>query len=523
MDEEQAAIAAKKKKRVNTKLAHLTEAQKKEHKNRQKRQSRRRKEGKDPATAPRLYSSPHNLSGVTDQERQQRLRSQKAASKQRLKQEAMVSKEEEDVLSTPPALSEEALLDEYDASIRKVHQERKAVEDAEEERELQEFQAEMEKEAQRVNQSSDNRLAMLQKKQEELATRRAARYEKRDEQLIRAAKYRLHTLSAKKMVQANTEAKRRRSELKAARHAPLEYLVGASVESPPALVSNETEHTETECLETERPEVSENGEHLESNGKDALNKLEGEESCKGENTNTDDGQVRAVDLVGEIPPPLKSVCTMKDVLFLSYFILCQVSHWIACCIFEQDFKTPSPKPKKSLLSSLFGGGSGQKKARVSFGVNKRMTYTPPDSDATRRMHGINEIRKFDVVITDLPVYKEWRRFHDAEFVKKFNDYHMSLMENPKDAKQILHAARVIEVLKELDVNKLRDLMKKVFPRYKSSFPKLKDSRSVEEFLKRVDRRLEEDAQSAPVELVKQDWVDTDEKVHKTHEMDHISW
>jgi hypothetical protein len=46
---------------------------------------------------------------------------------------------------------------------------------------------------------------------------------------------------------------------------------------------------------------------------------------------------------------------------------------------------------------------------------------------------------------------------------------------------------------------------------------------VEEFLKRVDRRLEEDAQLAPVELVKQDWVDTDEKVHKTHEMDHISW
>jgi hypothetical protein len=95
---------------------------------------------------------------------------------------------------------------------------------------------------------------------------------------------------------------------------------------------------------------------------------------------------------------------------------------IVLMIFEQAFKTPSPKPKKSLLSSLFGGGSGHKKARVSsFGVNKRMTYTPPDSDATRRMHGINEIHKFDVVITDLPVYKEWRRFHDAEFVKKFND------------------------------------------------------------------------------------------------------
>jgi hypothetical protein len=65
------------------------------------------------------------------------------------------------------------------------------------------------------------------------------------------------------------------------------FIVGASVDSPPALVSNETEHTETEHTETECAEVSENGEHLESNGKDALNKLEGEESSKGKNTNTE--------------------------------------------------------------------------------------------------------------------------------------------------------------------------------------------------------------------------------------------
>jgi hypothetical protein len=135
MDEE--AVAAKKKKKapyINTKLAHLTEAQRNLHKNQQKRQSRLRKEGKDPASAPRVYSSRHNLSGLTDQERRQRHSIQKAASKQRLKQEAMVSKEGEDVLSTPPALSKEALLNEYAASIRKVHQDRKAVEDAEEER-----------------------------------------------------------------------------------------------------------------------------------------------------------------------------------------------------------------------------------------------------------------------------------------------------------------------------------------------------------------------------------------------------
>jgi hypothetical protein len=92
----------------------------------------------------------------------------------------------------------------------------------------------------------------------------------------------------------------------------------------------EMEHTERECSETERAEVSENGERIESNGKDALNELEGEESGKSENTNAG-GQVRAVDLAGEMAPPLKSVCTMKDVLFLCYFILCQVSHWIAYC------------------------------------------------------------------------------------------------------------------------------------------------------------------------------------------------
>jgi len=139
------------------------------------------------------------------------------------------------------------------------------------------------------------------------------------------------------------------------------FIVGSSVDSPPALVSNDTEHTETECLETECAEVSENGEHLESNDKDALNKLEGEESSKGKNTNTDDGQVRAVDLVGEMPPPLKSA-----------------------------FKTPSPKPEKSLLSSLFGGGSGQKKAHVSFGVNKSTTYTPPDSDGCNTPNAWNQ-------------------------------------------------------------------------------------------------------------------------------------
>jgi hypothetical protein len=63
----------------------------------------------------------------------------------------------------------------------------------------------MEKEAERVNQtviqSSDNRLAMFQKKQEELAARRAARNEKWDDQLIRTAERRYHTLSAKKAAQ----------------------------------------------------------------------------------------------------------------------------------------------------------------------------------------------------------------------------------------------------------------------------------------------------------------------------------
>jgi hypothetical protein len=76
------------------------------------------------------------------------------------------------------------------------------------------------------------------------------------------------------------------------------------------------------------------------------------------------------------------------IFILFYFV--PVSYWIAYCIFEQAFKTPSPKPEKSLLSSLFGGGSGQKKAHVSFGVNKSTTYTPPDSDGCNTPNAWNQ-------------------------------------------------------------------------------------------------------------------------------------
>lgn len=64
-------------------------------------------------------------------------------------------------------------------------------------------------EAERVIQASEARLAMFQKKQEELAARRGARRNKYADEMIRLADLRFRTLSAKVTAQANTEAMRR--------------------------------------------------------------------------------------------------------------------------------------------------------------------------------------------------------------------------------------------------------------------------------------------------------------------------
>eukprot|EP00977_Amphora_coffeiformis_P015562 scaffold4554_cov178-Amphora_coffeaeformis.AAC.11 len=273
----------------------------------------------------------------------------------------------------------------------------------------------MDKERATQSQAADKRLELFQKKQEAIA----ARANKVDDEHIRTAELRFKTLSAKKAGQAaSTNTKQHKAELQKARQFNLEDLVGVDdVESPTAVNTKvRMEESETEAME---------------------------ESSETDHKETDDlataGAVRAIDCGGEEAPPLKSA-----------------------------FKTPSPK-KKSLLSSLFRN-TQKKKTRVSFGANQTATYTPPNSDETRRMHGV-EIRKYDVVVTDLPVYKKWRRYHDAEFVNMFNTYHVSLMENSNCAKQILHAARIMEVLKEVDVLNFREVAKTYSPVTNALFPK----------------------------------------------------
>mmetsp|Transcript_11712 Transcript_11712/g.21347 ORF Transcript_11712/g.21347 Transcript_11712/m.21347 type:complete len:98 (+) Transcript_11712:1396-1689(+) len=85
---EEEAVAAKKNKRgpyANTKLARLTGTQRQERANKQKRESKSRKQGKDPARpSPRACC---NLSGLTDEERKQRLNKQNADSKKALANE----------------------------------------------------------------------------------------------------------------------------------------------------------------------------------------------------------------------------------------------------------------------------------------------------------------------------------------------------------------------------------------------------------------------------------------------------
>ena len=137
------------------------------------------------------------------------------------------------------------------------------------------------------------------------------------------------------------------------------------------------------------------------------------------------------------------------------------------------------------------------------------------------MHGDKGPVKFSVVVTDKSVYKHWRGYHEAKFVKKFDACYESLLEDPEATKQLLHAARVMEILKELDVIKLRGLVMQVFPRYKKTFPRLDNPQKREEFINRVKLCLQKDVESAPEELVYPDWVGAREKEYKTREYDYI--
>jgi hypothetical protein len=90
--------------------------------------------------------------------------------------------------------------------------------------------------------------------------------------------------------------------------------------------------------------------------------------------------------------------------------------------------------------------------------------------------------------------------HDAEFVREFNIQAKDFDEN--QGLQIMHAARVIGVLKELDQPTLRKLALRCFPKYKRQFPRLVSLKGVaqrEQFLRALDLYLGEDAVYAPEE------------------------
>jgi hypothetical protein len=118
---------------------------------------------------------------LTDEERKQRLNKQKADSKQRKKQKAMISKEGEHVLFTPSAAASSdvvSLANEYvyAASVQKIIQEQKSKEEADKKNKnngifyglMREEQAVIDKDSERVHQASENCIAMLQKKQAEM-------------------------------------------------------------------------------------------------------------------------------------------------------------------------------------------------------------------------------------------------------------------------------------------------------------------------------------------------------------------
>lgn len=174
------------------------------------------------------------------------------------------------------------------------------------------------------------------------------------------------------------------------------------------------------------------------------------------------------------------------------------------------------------------GLSGEKKKkkrqlRLSFGDNKTEYYFP-DSKEQEAMHGNKEPRWIPVVVVDKPVYKEWRNLHEAEFVQVFNKRAETLGEDHAIAKQTLHAARVVGLLGELDPEVLRTLVLKVFPRYKTCFPRLmgkQGNSQMKKFLGYVEERLVDDCSKAHEDTSCVDRVTDEERGHKDRELEFI--
>lgn len=204
-----------------------------------------------------------------------------------------------------------------------------------------------------------------------------------------------------------------------------------------------------------------------------------------------------------------------------YFLICVSIIW-------QAFKTPTPK--KSLVQRMFG--SSQKKKRASFGANQVKHFTPPNSDEKKAMHGATRTETFQVVVTDMPVYKVWRGYFDGEFVRNFASSFPSLLDEAEAGRQILYAAHVMSLLRDLDSEKLRQLATACFPKYKRSFPRLVDKHgrcNKEVFLAYLKKRLDDHAveifnleeDKANPKFVYPDFVTMRERHYKRDELKHL--
>lgn len=567
-----------------TNLDELTDEQRREHRRQQQRASKLRKQGKDLDTAIRVYSAPQNLSNLTSEERADRKRAQRTASYHRNKNKKMSTRENR--ASTPTATSEtptvetptvetptaatpiaesnfnhqdDAYLtptadDDDDEYLKKLYEERQATKRKIYEEEEAELKAKENEEYDRImamaieeREAADKRAKEEQeaadkraKAEQEAAEKRAKadrkaadermgtfiglvranqqdrreRSSKKVDVLNRDADEQFKTMSARKAsnrrvnTNTNTETKRRVQRLVVSQQAPLE-------DSIPVVASPDADHGTTRLSErmekaNKEAKEEEKEEEQDINGvMEAPNDGDEAEAFEDAVESFDDAfeeepeliqePVRAVDLPVYRAPPLKSA-----------------------------FSTPSPR-RKSILS-IVGSGLKKARARVSFGSSKSKTFTPPDSHDKKAMHGASTDNKgFYVVITDLPTYQEWREMHEAEFVNNFNRCTAAFLKHPKAAKQILHAARVMELLPEVDIFKLRKVAVKIFPNHTGKFPAFKDHYDEETIaikkaknLERLHYCLRLDVKNTRKEDRRYDRVTLEEKGDKVNEADHLS-
>ena len=186
-----------------------------------------------------------------------------------------------------------------------------------------------------------------------------------------------------------------------------------------------------------------------------------------------------------------------------------------------------------LSGGLFGSSGKKKKKRASFGGVAVKSYIP-NSDEKKVMHGARgEDESVLVVVYDMSMYKSWRRCLDAVFVDDFNLRSKEL--SREEGLQTLHAARVMDLLRSLDAEKVRDLSLRLFPRkYKKSFPRLKDKDGncqKEVFLTYLNKRLvdhvkleleNDEKRTEEEKVVCPDRVGQHEREYKQGEYEHLA-